>query len=153
MKEDMMQPMQNRRFPCALLVALGLSTAGCKHDQDGEAAKAKAGPVDEQGLPEGPYADRDPALAKQLVDGGALLLDVRTPEEYASGHVAGAVNISHDEVAGRIGEIEGLVDGDKHKPVVIYCRSGGRAGMAKKDLTAAGFDRVTNLGGLEDWPD
>lgn len=155
----MMLGMRLHRLACSLLgvglgLGLGLSLPGCKHDPDKQdGAAKKTGPLDEEGFPAGPYADRDPALAKQLVDGGALLLDVRTPEEFESGHVEGAVNISHDEVAARVDEIKQLVGGDTHKPIVVYCRSGGRAGQAKGDLIAAGFDRVTNLGGLKDWPD
>lgn len=108
---------------------------------------------DGDGFPPGPYEDRDPALAKRLVMAGALLLDVRTPEEFASGHVEGALNIDHSQVSARLEEIAGLVEGDRHKPIVVYCRSGRRSGLAKQTLEAAGFDRVTNLGGYRDWPD
>lgn len=106
-----------------------------------------------EGFPPGPYEDRDPKLAKRLVEAGALLLDVRTAEEFAAGHVEGALNIDHSQVPARLEEIEGLVEGDRHRPIVVYCRSGRRSGMAKQALEAAGFDRVTNLGGYRDWPD
>lgn len=101
----------------------------------------------ESGLP-----DRDPALARRLVrEEGALLLDVRTQEEWDEGHIEGAVLIPIDELPDRMGEIEGAAAGDKSKPIVVYCRSGGRAGRAKQSLLDAGYENVTNLGGVSDW--
>jgi rhodanese-related sulfurtransferase len=61
------------------------------------------------------------------------VLDVRTPEEFASGHVPGAVNIPYDQVAARLAEIP------KDKEVVLYCRSGRRAGLAAAELEKAGY--------------
>ena len=52
-----------------------------------------------------------------------VILDVRTPEEYAAGHVPGAINIPHDQVRARLAEI----DSAKDQPIVVYCRSGRRA--------------------------
>ncbi len=99
-----------------------------------------------------PLPDRDPALAHKLVEReGAVLLDVRTEDEFAQGHVEGAHNISHDQLEGRLEEIERLTGGDKSKPIVTYCRSGGRAGKARTMLEAAGYTRVTNVGGMSDY--
>lgn len=56
-----------------------------------------------------------------------------------------------DELAGRLGDVEKLTGGDKHRPIVVYCGVGARAATAKKKLMSAGFSRVTNLGGIEDW--
>lgn len=95
--------------------------------------------------------DRDPALARKLVSEGALLVDVRTPAEYAGGHVDGAVNVPIDELDARLVEIDKLTSSDKNKPIVVYCQSGGRAGRAKDKLVKAGHPRVTNLGGVGDW--
>jgi phage shock protein E len=61
------------------------------------------------------------------------VLDVRTPGEFASGHVPGAVNIPYDQVASRLAEIP------KDKEVVLYCRSGRRAGLAASELEKAGY--------------
>lgn len=82
-----------------------------------------------------------------------MLLDVRTPEEFAEGHVDGAINIPHDQIDAHAAEIDGLQGGDMAKPIVVYCRSGGRAGVAKQSLMQGGRSQVTNLGGLSDWPD
>ena len=140
--------------PTFLAMALALLAAGCKQDSATEQAAAGAAKaeLDAEGFPAGPYADRDPALAKQLVEAGAVVLDVRTPGEYEGGHLEGAVNIDHREVEARMAEIRALAGDDLHKPVVLYCRSGRRADLVKAQLEAAGFDRVTNLGGIKDYP-
>lgn len=100
-----------------------------------------------------PLPDRDPALAKRMIeDEGGILLDVRTPEEFDEAHLPGAVNVSHDELEAQLSEIEALTGGDKSKPIVTYCRSGNRAGKARKTLEAAGYTNVTNVGGMTDYP-
>lgn len=84
---------------------------------------------------------------KGLLDGKALVVDVRTPGEFASGHHPRAVNIPVDQVQSRIAEF-----GDKKKPVVVYCGSGKRSAAAKATLEAAGYTAVTNGGGFNDLP-
>ena len=75
---------------------------------------------------------------KEQVAKGAFLVDVRTPEEFAMGSVKGAVNIPLDEVESRVNEFKG-------KPyVILFCRSGHRAGIAKTTLENAGIKNVTN---------
>lgn len=88
-----------------------------------------------------------PAEAKKLVADGALLLDVRTVEEFSEGHLEGAKNIPVGELEKRLAEV-----GDKNRPVVVYCRSGRRSESAKKILLSAGWKRVENLGGKDNWP-
>jgi phage shock protein E len=151
-----------RRHPSSIFLALaplfGIQVAGCNsadgiaNADPGRPAAAPTQPGDDP-FPPGPYGDRDPALAQQLVDGGALLLDVRSAGEFAGGHLDGAVNIPHTQVDERLAEIREMQGQDPHRPIVLYCRSGHRAGLAKRELETAGFDRVTNLGGLADWPD
>jgi phage shock protein E len=70
-----------------------------------------------------------------------LLLDVRTPEEFQDGHVAGAKNIPVGELEKRLAEV-----GEKNRTVVVYCHSGRRSETAKKLLLKAGWKRVENLG-------
>ncbi|MCF6218580.1 MAG: rhodanese-like domain-containing protein [Gammaproteobacteria bacterium] len=84
--------------------------------------------------------------AWQLIDQGALLLDVRTPEEYQQGHLYNALLIPHDQLANRISEL----GGDKSRAIVLYCRSGGRAGKAEAVLREHGFTDVLNAGGYQD---
>jgi phage shock protein E len=69
------------------------------------------------------------------------LLDVRTPQEYADGHVPGAVNVPYDQLASRLAEVP------KDKDVVLYCKSGRRAGIAADVLAANGYKRLSHLEG------
>jgi phage shock protein E len=78
---------------------------------------------------------------QQKGDESTYVLDVRSPEEYASGHVPGAVNIPYDQVASRIAEVP------KDKDVVLYCKSGRRAGIAAEVLAGQGYDRLQHLEG------
>jgi phage shock protein E len=87
----------------------------------------------------------DGAEAKRLVAEGALLLDVRTPDEYAAGHVGGAVNIPVQVLGQRLSEV-----GAKDRPVVVYCKSGGRSARAAAELRQAGY-AVHDLGGIGNW--
>lgn len=74
-----------------------------------------------------------------------MLLDVRTPEEFASEHIKGAVNIPVQVLPQR------LQDVPKDKPVVLVCRSGNRTRMAAQILTQANYTNVYDLGGLMHW--
>jgi rhodanese-related sulfurtransferase len=89
-----------------------------------------------------PLVGQDELLARQAKhDPQLFVLDVRTPEEYAQGHVPGAVNIPHDQVAARLADIP------KDKDVVLYCRSGHRAGIAAGVLSAQGYTHLLHLDG------
>jgi len=92
----------------------------------------------------------DPAAAKQLIASGALVLDVRTPEEYAGGHVDSAQNMPIDNFGDRLPQIAQLVGEDKTKPIVVYCAAGRRAARAKRALEDAGYTHVVNGGGYND---
>lgn len=74
---------------------------------------------------------------------GVLILDVRTPEEFAAGHVPEAVNIPHDQLAARLPEL----DAAKSSPIVVYCERGGRAKKAEGLLLGAGYRDVLHLDG------
>lgn len=89
----------------------------------------------------------DPAQVKTMVKEGALLVDVRTPQEYSHGHIEGAINIPVSEVSQRLKEF-----GDPQKTIVVYCRSGARSARAKAMLNKNGFKAVHNLGGIGRWP-
>ncbi len=78
------------------------------------------------------------------------VLDVRSPEEFASGHVPGAINIPHDEIANRLSEIPT----GKDQSILLYCRSGRRAGQAEEILTGAGYSDLYHLqGDMLGWAD
>jgi len=90
-------------------------------------------------------AGKDTSTAKEKIKQGALVLDVRTAGEFAGGHYDGAVNISVQELKKRVSEL-----GATNRAVVVYCAAGVRAASAKKILLSAGFNDVTNAGGLSD---
>ncbi|MCU7549301.1 rhodanese-like domain-containing protein [Chitinophagaceae bacterium LB-8] len=75
----------------------------------------------------------------------AAIVDVRTPEEFAQGHYPGAVNIPLNQVSERIGELK-----DIEKPIIAYCRSGNRSGMAVSIMIQNGIMEAFNGGALED---
>ena len=72
-----------------------------------------------------------------------LIVDVRTPAEFAGGAYPGAVNIQLDELPSRVNEL-----GDKSRDITLYCASGARSAYAQRMLQQMGFTNVTNAGGL-----
>lgn len=88
-----------------------------------------------------------PALTEATFT-GAVVLDVRTADEHASGHVKGDHNIAVDELDAKAADVLALVGGDRSKPVVVYCRSGNRSARAKRTLTAQGYTNVIDAGGF-----
>ncbi len=90
----------------------------------------------------------DVKAAKSLSDQGALLLDVREPDEYAAIHAVNAKLIPLGEVGSRLQEIEAYKD----KPVAVICRSGRRSAQAVSILKESGFTQVVNVeGGTTAW--
>lgn len=84
------------------------------------------------------------AVALEALEQRALVIDVRTPEEYEQGHYPGAINIPHEQIlAGVRSRALGPDD-----PIVLYCRSGNRSGKAQATLSAAGYSVTHNAGGL-----
>ena len=89
-------------------------------------------------------------FAEGLRQPGAVLVDVRRPDEFAAGHLPDAVNL--EVTAPDFGQRVAALD--KTKPTFVYCRSGARSVKAAAQLTTAGFAQVSNLlGGALDWPD
>lgn len=78
-------------------------------------------------------------------DQDLIVYDVRTPAEYAAGHIPGAINIPHDVITDRI-DVE-----DKDATIVLYCRSGNRSGVATRGLKALGFTGLVDFGGINKW--
>ncbi|MBI5546045.1 MAG: rhodanese-like domain-containing protein [Deltaproteobacteria bacterium] len=106
---------------------------------------ARAGP-DADGLARPAPARIDGQQARKLVNEGARLVDVRTPAEYADGHIDGALNVPLHEVLERSGEL-----GAKDQPLVLYCRSGRRSALAAQKLQGLGFTLVYDLGSKSAW--
>ncbi len=87
--------------------------------------------------------------AKALLDkGGAVLLDVRTKEEFAEGRIPGALLLPYDEIDA---ETAAAAIPSKSTEVIVYCRSGRRSAIAAKALMDLGYERVRDLGGINAW--
>ena len=90
----------------------------------------------------------EPRAARSALRDGAFALDVREPDEYARGHIDGALHIPLGDLQSRVDEVPG------DRPVVVYCGHGERASSAVSLLERAGLDQVSNLnGGFEAWMD
>jgi rhodanese-related sulfurtransferase len=88
------------------------------------------------------------AFQQKMSEKGVQLIDVRTPEEFGSGHLAGAVNYNFNaaDFAANMGKL------DKNKPVMVYCAAGGRSGRAAQQLQQMGFKQIYDLqGGMGAW--
>jgi rhodanese-related sulfurtransferase len=86
------------------------------------------------------------ADAAALRDGGAFVLDVREPAEWAGGHIPGATLIPLGELAARVGELP------RDREIVVVCRTGNRSAQGRDILLGAGFPSVTSLdGGMATW--
>lgn len=101
----------------ALVAVLGLALTGCGNEEQ--------------------------VKAWNLIEQGALVVDVRTPGEFHSGHLPMAKLIPVNQVSSRIAEF----GSNKDRAIVVYCRSGSRSGKAESILKAAGFTNVHNGGG------
>jgi len=87
--------------------------------------------------------------AKKMMDedSSIVILDVRTPEEFKSGHIQGAVNIAQTEIAAII---ETAIP-NKSATILVYCRSGNRSALASKELIELGYLNIYDFGGINDW--
>ncbi len=81
---------------------------------------------------------------RDKINNGAVVVDVRTEEEFEEEHFPGALNIPVDRILVRKNEIP------KDKPVILYCASGARSAYAAHLLKAEGYKDVVNAGGLDD---
>src|ERR1700756_4569895 len=77
---------------------------------------------------------------RELINQGAVIIDVRSPGEYASGHVKGSVNVPLDALKSRLSKFK------KEVPVITCCASGMRSSIAKSRMQQAGFQKVYNGG-------
>lgn len=122
---------------CALLLgACGDDPAVAPGEGTDSATGAAAGPTSRT---------VDPSEALDLVAADAAVIDVRTPEEYAAGHVAGALNLdlqSEDFLA----EVRAL---PADEPYVVYCATGNRSAQAVDLMAAEGFDELYDAGGFD----
>ena len=96
------------------------------------------------------YEQITPAEAKGIMDTeqNYIILDVRTEEEFAEGHIAGAILIPDYEITEKAESV--LMDKDQQ--ILVYCRSGRRSKNAASQLVELGYSNVKEFGGIIDWP-
>jgi phage shock protein E len=82
---------------------------------------------------------------RKALESGAQVIDVRSPQEYSSGHFSTAINIPHDRIERRLGEL----GADKKRPIVLYCYAGSRSAVAERILRENGFVSIVNAKNLE----
>lgn len=126
-----------------LILCLTLLAPGCSSEVSSETTAESS----TQNTPENSASE--PAAEDSDADQPVYVIDVRSKEEWDSGHVESAAHIPHTEIADRISE----VTTDKDAKIVLYCAVGGRAGTAKEDLEEQGFTNVENAGGYDDVKD
>ena len=80
-----------------------------------------------------------------LKDSSAMLIDVRTKEEFDEGHLKDAINIAYDQIV-QVLDTYGTID--FNTPIVVYCKSGGRSSAAAKVLLEAGYKKIYDLGAM-----
>lgn len=83
-------------------------------------------------------------LDRCLKNGTAFVIDLRTPREYAAGHIPGAVNIPYE----RLGAVRGLPE---NTPLILYCERGSVSMVAARELAAKGYKAKTLIGGIHAW--
>ena len=94
------------------------------------------------------YKKITPDEAKELMNGSSIILDVRTQEEFAAGHIEGAILIPNTSIAKDAPQMLA----DKDALILVYCRSGRRSALAANELIAMGYTKVYDFGGIIDWP-
>ena len=80
-------------------------------------------------------------------DSGYIILDVRTPDEFAEGHIPGAINIANESIVDK----EPAELPDKKQVIYVYCRSGNRSKQAAGKLANMGYENIIEFGGIMDW--
>ena len=90
----------------------------------------------------------DEAITMMEEESSYIILDVRTPEEFAERHIPGAINIPNETIGTE--EIPELPN--KDQLILVYCRSGNRSKQASEKLVALGYTNIVEFGGINDWP-
>ena len=119
----------------AFLASVALCLWGCSSGKDGNVPVAKHGT--------NTVGNAISSGEAQLTT-APIIIDTRSQEEYAGGHLEGAILMPYGDIGGMI---EAKVP-DRSTPIMLYCRSGGRAGIARKTLAAMNYTNVENLGGM-----
>ena len=91
---------------------------------------------------------QDEAMKIMEEESGFLIVDVRRPDEFAEGHIEGAINVPNEEIADEMPEELP----DKDQLLLIYCRTGRRSKEASEKLAKIGYTNIYEIGGINTWP-
>ena len=118
--------------------------------EDGPTSVFLAGKIsDETGDENMGYTQINMDIAKSIfeVSGEYIILDVRRADEFAEGHIPGAINVANEG----IGDEEIAELPDKKQTIYVYCRSGNRSKQAAEKLVKLGYENIIEFGGIIDW--
>ena len=101
----------------------------------------------EDGMTEYTSIDMETAKGIFETEGDYMILDVRRADEFADGHIPGAINVANEDIH----EIEPSELPDKNQTIYVYCRSGNRSKQAASKLAAMGYTNIIEFGGIMDW--
>ncbi len=95
------------------------------------------------------YRQISPSDAMEIMESESnyIILDVRTPGEFAAGHIPGAINVPNESIA----EQEPSKLPDKNQLILVYCRSGSRSKRASEKLAKIGYTNIVEFGGINQW--
>ncbi|MGB8451788.1 MAG: rhodanese-like domain-containing protein [Anaerocolumna sp.] len=126
--------MKYKNLLIVLLILIIITLSGCGTDKDSS---------------DSGYTKITAKEAKEMMDQDSTItiLDVRTEEEYNTGHIEGAILIPDTEISDKAEET--LTD--KSAAILVYCRSGRRSALAAADLVELGYSKVYDFGGITDW--
>ncbi|WP_316637531.1 rhodanese-like domain-containing protein [uncultured Ruminococcus sp.] len=134
-----------KRILIAMTAVLCIALCGCTAQHQPASDTAQSATIQENA----PYTQIDSEEAARLMqtEKDYIILDVRTEEEFKSGHIPNAICIPNETIAG--GELGALKD--KNQLILVYCRSGRRSKEAAQKLANLGYNNVKEFGGIIDW--
>ena len=130
-----------------LLLALVLMLSGCS--APGESGAEPGGEIMWKQI------SMNKAMELMETEESYIILDVRRPDEFAEGHIPGAVNLSNEIIgAAETAEDEEIKNilPDQEQLILVYCRSGNRSKQASQKLADLGYVHIVEFGGIQDWP-
>jgi len=129
-----------------VIIAVVFSLVACSGNKNAAASQ----PIEIQNPTQGGYTEMKQDEAKRNLDqnDSIILVDVRTPQEYAEVHIPGSKLIPLDTIKK---DAEKLLS-DKDATIYVYCRSGNRSSQAARILADLGYSKVYNIGGITTWP-
>ena len=101
----------------------------------------------EDGMTEYTSIDMETAKGIFETEGDYMILDVRRADEFADGHIPGAINVANEDIQ----DVEPAELPDKNQTIYVYCRSGNRSKQAASKLAAMGYTNIIEFGGIMDW--